>query len=81
MAPGQLPGKCQVKQAKQEDLMKVDIWQLSMTLLSLVNLGLNAPFDNEVNKMTDIPKFPEELITDYLNAGNLPAMLDQYYFQ
>ena len=25
MAPEQLPGKCQIKQAKQEDLMKVDI--------------------------------------------------------
>ena len=45
MAPEQLPGKCQIKQAKQDDLMKVDIWQLGMTLFCLVNPGLNAPFD------------------------------------
>ena len=35
MAPEQLPGKCQIKQAKQEDLMKVDIQQFGMTLFFL----------------------------------------------
>ena len=35
MEPEQLPGKCQIKQAKQEDLMKVDIQQFGMTLFFL----------------------------------------------
>ena len=29
----QFPGKCDIKQAKQEDPIKVDIWQVGMTLL------------------------------------------------
>ena len=37
IAPEQVPGKCHIKQAKQEGLPRVDIWQLSMTLLRLVN--------------------------------------------
>ena len=45
MAPEQLPGKCHIKQAKQEDLMKVDTWQLGLTLFCLVNPGLNVLFD------------------------------------
>ena len=81
MAPEQLPGKYPIKQAKQEDLRKVDIRQLGITLLCLVNLGLNAPFNIEFDRMTDIPKFPEEFIANYLDAGNLPAMSDRYYFQ
>ena len=59
MASEQLPGKNHIKQAKQEDLMKVDIWQLGITLFCLVNLGLNAPFDIEFERMTNIPEFPE----------------------
>ena len=31
----------------QEDLIKVDIWQLCMTLSCSINPGLNAPFDTE----------------------------------
>ena len=31
--------------------------------------------------MTDISEFPEEFIANYLNAGNLSAMTDQYYFK
>ena len=81
MVPEQLPGKCQIKQAKQENLMKVDIWQLGMTLFCLINPGLNAPFDIEFDRMTDIPEFPEELIANYLNAGNLPTTLDRYHIQ
>lgn len=37
IAPEQVPGKCHIKQAEQEDLPRVDIWQLGMTLLRLVN--------------------------------------------
>ena len=33
MAPEQLPGKCQIKQAKQEDLMKADIWNYWIYIL------------------------------------------------
>ena len=47
LGPEQLPGKCQIKQAKQEDLIKVDIWQLCVNLSCLINPGLNAPFDTE----------------------------------
>ena len=61
MASEQLPGKHHIKQAKQEDLIKVDIWQLGITLFCLVNPGLNAPFDIEFDTMTNIPAFPEEL--------------------
>ena len=74
MAPEQVLGKCNIKQAKQEDLRKVDIWQLGITLSCLVNQGLNAPFDTEFDRMKDIPEFPEECITNYLDAGNLPAV-------
>ena len=38
MAPERLFGKCHIKQAKQEDLMKVDIWQLGMTFYSLCSI-------------------------------------------
>ena len=40
MVSEQLPGKYHIKQAKQEDLIKVDIWQLGITLFCLVNPGL-----------------------------------------
>ena len=76
MAPEQLPGKCQIRQAKQEDLMKIDIWQLGMTLFCLVNPGLNTPFNIQFERMTDIPEFTEEFMTNYINAGNLPTMSD-----
>ena len=73
MAPEQLPGKCPIKQAKQEDLQKVDIWQLGITLFCFVNPGLNVPFDIEFDRMTDIPEFTENFIANYLDAGNLLA--------
>ena len=60
MVPEQLPGKCHINQVKQEDLMKIDVWQSGMTLLCLVNPGLNAQFDIEFDRMTDIPEFSEE---------------------
>ena len=41
MAPQQVPGKCHIKQAKQEDLLTVDIWQFGITLFCLVNPRLN----------------------------------------
>ena len=63
MASEQLPGKHYVKQVKQEDLMKVDIWQLGITLFCLVNPGLSAPFD-KFEKITNKPEFPEELIAN-----------------
>ena len=81
MVPEQLPGKYPIKQAKQEDLLKVDIWQLGITLFCFINPGLNAPFDIEFEGMTDILEFTEEFIANYLDAGNLPAMSDRYYFQ
>ena len=56
MEPEQLPVKYPIKQAKEEDLLKVDIWQLGITLFCLVNPGLNAPFNIEFDKMTDICK-------------------------
>ena len=31
--------------------------------------------------MTDLLEFPEVFIANYLNTGNLPAMLGQYCFQ
>ena len=40
--------------------MKIDVWQLGMTLFCLVNPGLNAPIDTEFGRMTDIPKFSGE---------------------
>ena len=52
-----------------------------MTLFCLVNLGLNAPFEAEFDKMTNIPEFLEEFIANCLNAGNLPAKSDRYHFQ
>ena len=51
-----------------------------MALFCLINPGLNALLDIELNRMTDIPEFPEVFIANYLNAGNLPAMSDRYYF-
>ena len=48
-----------------------------MTLFCLVNLGLNAPFEAEFDKMTNIPEFLEEFIANCLNAGNLPAKSDR----
>ena len=74
MAPDQLHGKYPIKQVKQEDLVKAGIWQLGITLVCLVNPGLNAQFDIEFDRMTDIPEFPEEFIANYLDADNLPAM-------
>ena len=59
MALEQPPGNYHIRQAKQEDLMKLDIWQLGKTLFCLVNPGLNAPFDIEFDRMADITKFPE----------------------
>ena len=56
MAPEQVLGKYNIKQAKQEDLRKVDILQLGITLCCLVNQGLNAPFDTEFDRMKDIPE-------------------------
>ena len=38
---GNRAGSCHIKQAKQEDLLRVDIWQLGMTLFCLVDPGLN----------------------------------------
>ena len=81
MTPEQLPGKCPIKQAKQEDLQKVDIWQLGITLFCFVNPGLNVPFDIEFDRMTDIPEFTENFIANYLDACNLPAMSNRYYFR
>ena len=81
MAPEQLPGKYPINQAKQKDLLEVDTWQLGITLFCLVNLGLNAPFDIEFDRMTGIPEFPEEFVANYLDAGSLPAMSDRYYFR
>ena len=52
----QLPRKRYIKQEKQEDLKKVDIWQLGITLFSLINPGLNAPFDIEFERMRNIPE-------------------------
>ena len=42
MAPEQLHGKCQIKQAEQDDLMKVDILQFGMTLFFLRG-DINCP--------------------------------------
>ena len=70
MKPEQIPRQFHIKLAKQEDLIKVDIWHLGMTLFCLINSGLNAPFDVEFSRATDIPGFPEEFIANYLNAGN-----------
>ena len=81
MVPEQIPGKHPIKHAKQEDLLKVDTWQLGITLFCFVNPELNAPFDTEFYRMTDIPEFKEEFIVNYLDADNLPAMLDWHYFQ
>ena len=64
MASEQLPGKHHIKQAKQEDLMKVDIWHLGITLFCLVNTGLNAPFDIGSDRIINIPEFTEELIAN-----------------
>ena len=46
-----------------------------------VNPELNAPFQTEFDRMTDISEFNEEFIANYLDARNVPAMLDRYYFQ
>lgn len=54
---------------------------MGITLFCLVSPGLNAQFDIEFNRMTDIPEFPEEFSANYPDAGNLPAMADRYYFQ
>ena len=51
-----------------------------MTLLCFVKPVLNAPFDTEFDRMTNIPEFTEECIANYLDAGNLPAMSNRYYF-
>ena len=75
MAPEQPPGTYPSKQVKQEDLLKVDTWQLG------INLLLNDPFDTEFDRMTDIPEFPDEFIANYLDVSNLPVMSDRYYFQ
>ena len=32
-------------------------------------------------RLADIPECPEESITSYLNAGNLPTISDRYYIQ
>ena len=42
MALEQLHGKCQIKQAEQDDLMKVDILQFGMTLFFLRG-DINCP--------------------------------------
>ena len=52
-----------------------------MMLFCLVNPGLNAPFDIEFDRRTDIAEFPEDFVANYLNAGNLLAMPGRYYFQ
>ena len=62
MVPEQLPVKYPIKQAMQEDLLKIDIWQLGITLLGFVNPELNALFDSKFDRMTDIPEFTEEFI-------------------
>ena len=80
IVPEQFPGKNPIIQAKQEDLLKVDIWEWGMTLLCFVKPVLNAPFDTEFDRMTNIPAFTEECIANYLDAGNLPAMSNRYYF-
>ena len=49
---------------------------MGITLFCLVSPGLNAQFDIEFNRMTDIPEFPEEFSANYPDAGNLPAMAD-----
>ena len=38
IAAGHFPGKCHIKQANQEDLIKVDIWQLGMTFFCIVSV-------------------------------------------
>ena len=81
MASEQLPRKHHIKQAKQEDLMKVDIWQLGITLFCLVNPGLNAPFDIDSREWQIYLNFQKSLLQNNLNAGNLPAMSSRYYFQ
>ena len=64
MALEQLPQNYHIRQAKQKDLMKTDIWQLGKTLSCLVNPGLNAPFDSEFDRIADIPEFPEGFIAN-----------------
>ena len=50
VTPEQLPGKYPIKETNQEDLRKVDIWQLDRTLFCLVNPGLDAPFNIEFHR-------------------------------
>ena len=52
-----------------------------MVLFCLVNPELNAPLDIEFDRMTNKPEFREKFIANYLNASNLAAMSDRYYFQ
>ena len=58
----QVPGKYPIKQGKQEDLLKDDIWQLSITLFCLVNPGLNALFNIECDRMKIYPNLQKGLL-------------------
>ena len=78
IAPEQVPEKQKIKQLSQEDLMKVDmtVGHDFVLVWSILDYTLHL-----ISSLTDIPEFPEEVIGNYLNAGDCLPMPNRYYFQ
>ena len=76
MAPEILPGGCLIK-PKLEDLFKVDIWALGMTLFTILNPDLRYPFMLEWQGVS-AASF-EAFIGNCLNVKKqLPSMSEKY---
>ena len=78
LAPEILPGGS-LHSANQEDLMKIDVWALGMTLFCLLNPDLPYPFIIEKPKQCSLSSF-EIFMGEKLNGDLvLPKMSDKYF--
>ena len=59
---GNRAGSCHIKQAKQEDLLRVDIWQLGMILFCLVDPGLNLHLISSLTEWQIYPNFQRSVL-------------------
>ena len=76
MAPEILPDGCLTNQACLDDLFKVDVWALGMTLFCLLNSNLKYPF--KLGLQTG--RIAAQFIGDQLNKDkNLPTMSNKYH--
>ena len=79
MAPEQFQGAFRINQANPSQLMKIDIWQLGMTLFCLMNPNLRSPYQLQFSKDANLDTNIGEFLGQLLNKGVLPEMCLEYH--